>query len=1036
MQAESIHEPAVDSPTAAIESSLSLRRWGYFLAAAVLTVVTTPIVLKLVAGPQVYSELIVGSIAWRLKAKTPDYLLLLSLVTCFFAWLSLITQFADKLRRALPLREQDFHDTLLLLCTPAGLWMAALLTTKSSSLDLLKVSGVLLLFGLGQAFLLSRKGEAFWNQVSETFSGVLRRLLLAICVAPLAIAAVAAGGVRLSPLLGLTFGFRTRAVEVAALAALLIATAVVVILLQHARTASELQHRLAVHVFVLQMLLPAALLLVIPLPWLAGGRSISGYQLTPWAWAFAGMCVAGAWLELWRKRTLLSAGAAQGPSDLITVSSVVAMVFLFKAQFVGVPMLGGDDYHDGELLVPWWSLTQFHLLPFWDYAPARGLVNYAWGAALAVFLDGKASSLVAMWPFVHLAMLFVAAFVLSRVLGTAVAALALFLFPYVNGLSEIDVGVTVFIYLLATGFLRWAPVRWLGAWVGFGTLLVLWAPGQGGLAILATAPLGLWMAHRAWSQERGRLRVLSLIVAAVAIVLLLTPLGRVLLAALRYGAEQSGVNSIAHGINWSESFGRADANPWLYELMRTSWVFVAVWAGVLLLRWKWGGDRSRGLAIFAYATPLLILSVVYIFRAAGRIDWVGPSRLGVASGWILSLLLPLLVFAVREHRNPGTRTLVWATLVGLVIPAFGGAPTRFASSFEPMADPRSSPKYLQPISSVPGLGSGLLNEEHAKRLVALKKVLDTVLDGEETYLDASGRHATYFYFGRRPPIESGSVYNLVTEKQQLRAAEALRSVRPPLVLVGADNIVHDGGPSSLRSNILFRHLATEGSYKVAKIGGHVWLISPAKVPRLSGLEVQWLSDIDDQPGNPFVQIFTQGNLEFVPASWGRSFASLEKHLRPVTEIKPEQRISQHAVEYTQAGEFVVHGADPHVTFALSNLNLDGQDAGVLAFDFSCKAAGPTPVLEIYWSSEGKPESESAVARLNAVNGRLLLPLDAYPTWLLAKRMRTLRIDVQAKESCSSFRIDNVRLYQRRAADALREGLRGASPASAVRAVTG
>jgi hypothetical protein len=1029
MQAKSIHESAVDSPAATVGSSLSLRRWGYFVAAAVLAAFTTPIVLEIVAGPQVYSELIVGSIAWRLKAKTPDYLLLLSLVISFLAWLALITRFADKLRRALPLREPDFHDTLLLLCTPAGLWTAALLTTKSKSLDLLNLSGVLLLFGLGLAFLLSRKGEAFWNQVSVTFSGVLRRLLLAIWLAPLAIAAVAAGGLRLSPLLGFPVWFGTRAVEIAALSTLLIATAVVVILLQRARTASELQHRLAIHGFALQVFLPAALFLVIPLPWLAEGRLISGYQLTPWAWAFAGMCVVGAWLELWRKRTLLSAGAAQCPSDLITVSSVVAIVFLFKAQFVGAPMLGGDDYHDGELLVPWWSLTQFHLLPFWDYAPARGLVNYAWGAALAVFLDGKASSLVAMWPFVHLAMLFVAAFVLSRVLGTAVAALALFLFPYLNGLSEIDIGVTVFIYLLAAGFLKWAPVRWLGAWVGLGTLLVLWAPGQGALAILAMAPLGLWMAHRAWSEEPARLRVLALIAAAVVIVLLLTPLGRVLLAALRYGAEQSGVNSIAHGINWSQSFGRADANPWLYELMRTSWMFVAAWAGVLLLRWKWGGDRSRGLAIFAYAMPLLILSVLYIFRAAGRIDWEGPSRLGVASGWILSLLLPLLIFAVREHRNTGTRTLVWATLVGLVIPTFGGAPTGFAGSFEPLADPRSSPKYVQPGSSVSGLGAGLLNEEHVKRLVALKKVLDTVLDGQETYLDASGRHATYFYFGRRPPIETGSVYNLVTEKQQLRAVEALRSVRPPLVLVGADNIVHDGGPSSLRSNILFRHLATEGGYKVAKIGGYVWLISPAKLPRLAGLDVQGLSDIDDEGGNPFVQVFTQGNLEFVPASWGRSFASLEKHLRPVTEIKPEQRLFQHAVEHTQVGEFVVRGPDPHVTFDISKLNLDGRDAGVLAFDFSCKEAGPPPVLETYWSSAGKPESESAVARFNGVDGRMLVPLDAYPTWLLARGIRTLRFDVQAWESCSAFRIANIRLYQRRAADALREGIRGASPAS-------
>jgi hypothetical protein len=1019
MHRDTMSELLYDGDTGA-EPVLSLRRFGYFLAAAVLAACTGAIVVKLASVPQTYSELIVGSIAWRFKSKAADYALLLSLIPAFLAWLALIAALAARLRRDSLRNEEGFHDVTVLLCAPAGMWFAGLLTSKNSSLTLLGFAGVLLLLGLGMSFLLSRRKADFWEQGAEEFSEVLRQILLAVWLAPLALAAVAAGVLRVGPMLPFFTHFGSKAVYAGAVLALVIAIAGMVLMVLRVPDASHLRYGLRRPVYALQVFLPFSFLLVVPAPWLVGGRLVSGYPLSGWAWAFVGLCMAGAWLELWRNRGSLSRDISRHSSALLTVSSIVAVVFFFKAHTVGAPGLYGDDYHEGEFLVPWWSLAKFQLLPFWDYAPARGLVNYVWGGALELFVGGTASNIAAMWPFVYLAMLFLAGVVLSKVLGKGVTALALFLFPYFNGFSEIDVGVTAFICVIAMGCLKWTPVRWLGAWTGLGVVLVLWAPGQGALAILATVPLGIWMTRRAWLEEPAQFRILSIALVAVAVGLAVTPLGRVLLGALRYGAEQSAVNSIAHGVNWSESFGRADANPWLYEIMRTSWLLVAAWAGVLILRWRLKKDGKGGLALFAYAVPLLILCVLYIFRAAGRIDGEGVSRLGIASSWALSLLLPLLIFAIAQPRNPGARIFIWSSLVAVILPAFGGVPTRLSDRFEPLPDPRSSPTFVEQVPEVPQLGSGFLNPEHVKRIVALKQVTDAVLDAGETYLDASGRHATYFYFDRPPPIESGSVYNLVTEKQQVRAVSALRRSRPPLVLVGGDNIAHDGGGISLRSHLLYRHLLLDTGYKVVKVGKHVWLINPEKLPRLAGLDVQFVSDADDRAGNPLLQAISPGDLSYIPASWGRSFESLEKQLRPVTKIRPQDRGSLNALDVTAAGEFIVQGVDPHVRFDLTKFGLDGREAGILAFDFSCKAAGPPPVLEVYWASGDKGESESAVARFTGVDGRMLVPLDAFPSWLLAKRLRTLRFDVQAKESCTSFRIENVQLLQRRGADATKQ----------------
>ena len=124
---------------------------------------------------------------------------------------------------------------------------------------------------------------------------------------------------------------------------------------------------------------------------------------------------------------------------------------------------------------------------------------------------------------------------------------------------------------------------------------------------------------------------------------LATPFGRMLLTAIRYGLEQSGVNSIAHGIAWRDSFATSDINPWLYEMMRASWLLVALWAGVLLLRIGIEKTYTGRSAAAAYAVPIFFLTVLFVIRAAGRID-VGITRLGFASIWGLSLLLPLLLF--------------------------------------------------------------------------------------------------------------------------------------------------------------------------------------------------------------------------------------------------------------------------------------------------------------------------------------------------------------------------------------------------------
>jgi hypothetical protein len=972
--------------------------------------------------PAHYAEPIVGSIAWQASSKLRDYAAPLALVAGFLVALAIASAVSARLQRTVGAAAADRLDALLLVASaPAGAWLAGLLTTKAASFTLVNASVACVALVLATAALLSARAKAFWQGDVAQFSRVLGEALLVLPGAWLGVSAVAVG---LSRLRALRHGSPLGAASVeSATAVVALAAAVgLVLLVLLAGTTAYAERTLRRSLLLLQVAFPAFFLLLVPRPWLVDRHTEIGYPLSGWAWLLVGALVAASYADLARRARRASRAVPDDPFALISTMSLVGVVLFLKAAPVGLPSVSADDYHFGEMLVPWWSFAHQQMLPFADYSPARGFVNYLPGAAAALFFDGTAASFSAVWPFVYVGILLLAVPVLRWSMSAGWAALALLLampangIPLsTNGLPEIDVLVTLFLAIACRGLAGWRPSRWIVAWVLVGTALVLLAPGQGGLAILATSPLGLWMAVRGLSEERrALLRTLSAL-AAGAVVVGLTPVGRVVLGATRYGAEQSAVNSVAHGIAWAASFGTSDVNPWLYEMMRASWLLVALWAGVLLVeaaRARRAGEMTPALP---YAISILVLATLFVFRAAGRID-AGPSRLGLASMWALALLLPLLLHAATSPGRRGGAVLAWVSLAGLVLPHFGGLSTHFAHAFEPI---RGVPAALteRHAAALPPLGNGTTDPTQIARLSALRTVVDRVLDPGETYLDLSSRQAHYFYLQRRPPIETGSPYNLVTESQQRRAIAALRRAPPPAVLLSADNFVFDGGPLGLRSHLLYRHVLQLPGYAAVVTGGQVWLLREDRIPRLSREGAPAIAHevhgLDDRSTSPVHRILQVQELGAVPASWGASAASLEGAMRLVHPLPASAPASPSAVEALGDGRFRVVGPHPRVGFDLSGWHLRGRDAGILSLDFHCeRAGGPPPVLELRWASASNAETELTRVRFDGRDGRLIVPLDASPAWLLASEIRSLGLELTDERSCRSFRVADARLLQR------------------------
>lgn len=1001
--------------------ALAARYWGFFLAAFVLAAGVAEKVYRGLNLPQRYAELIVGSIAWSYENKFHDYAVLYAVIGAFLAVVVVIASIAARLSRDVGSAAVDrLHDCLLVLCLPAVLWLAGLLTTKNASLDLLHLSQLLLVVGLALAAALVRRGAGFWGGSLDRLSSTLHHALVFIVFAALGIAGVGVACNRLGGYVHLQRWMGAGLTSKGMVLATCCALAACLLLIWRASGPERLWVAMRRLVLCAQALLPLFLLCLIPPAWTAPptGRLTAGYPLSAFGMALVLACVTAAYVELYVRirRTAGAAAERAEPLQLLTVGCAVGLLLFFKSAPLSLPVLMSDDYHFGEMLVPWWSWFKMGLVPFWDYAPARGLMNYFPGLLTASLFGGAPAAVSATYPFIYAALAAVAIPVLRPVLGMSGVMVALLLGPFANGIGEIDLAVSIFLFAFCGGWLYWKGDRWLTGLAAAAVLLLLYAPGQGALALLAVAPLALatlWRLFRADRRQFGF--VLLGILGVLALLFGLTPLGHMFFGALRYGAEQSQINSVAHGINWNASFGAEGVNPWMFELARASFVLVALYAGVSVFKAAFMADVAARRRILAYAVPVLLVSSLFVIRAAGRID-PGSSRLGIASVWALSLLLPMLIFVA--HRPRAVHFVAWVGIMGVLMPYAGSlSATGYAGNFNP---PDATALLRAPnAESIENgrLGNAIADPAHLARIVAVRQVLDQVLDPQETYLDLSGRHAMYYYVERRPAVESASPYNLVGEEQQLRAIRALRAAPPPAILLSADNIVHDGGPSSLRSNLLYREvLLLTGGYKLASIDKQVWLIRPDRVNRLAAGLLPAVVDLDSAAAVAVLDpIFHLQNVASLPASWGRSAKTLEKGLAPALRIASDAPSSMNAVRALGDGRYAITGENPYVRFDLSGSKLSGRQAGLLSFEFSCESPGAAPMVSVYWSTPGEPEGATTFMTFLGRQGRLIVPVDSAPSWLLADRIDSVRFDVDGSiTGCETFAIRHVALSARRA----------------------
>jgi hypothetical protein len=641
---------------------------------------------------------------------------------------------------------------------------------------------------------------------------------------------------------------------------------------------------------------------------------------------------------------------------------------------VGLPTPERDYFHFGEQVLPWQQLWDFGSRPYVDFVPIHGLMAFLRGGFNQLFFDGTVAHYAAADALLCGVALAATAWGACRLLGP-VAALVLLAAP----LPEFDR-----LYLLPAGlFVAAAPATWrrpvrgLATWLAACAVMVAYNATVGPAFVVATAPVAAWAAWRAgWRRSLGLGAAVVAVAGATAAVPAVRHTG---VAFVRFVVDNGWTNTTAHDIPWSAGAWTRDTHVGVgtsqlfWEAVRLAWIPVAIVAAGLA--WRAVGNRSRrGLVPLAVGT-VGVLAITFPWTM-GRIAPGDPSRPGAISGVAVGYLLPALLLLAVPRRRAAWVVLTLAVVLGIdhdaaVTDLDPGALLAKAAACRRV--PASAVVDDGGKLGLPGLGQVIApSPDWLADVAELQRGLDRLLRPGETYFDFTQQQALYFYLGRRVPVR---YVGYVAANGRLQAAEERQlAERPvPAAMIGPSAWIDDL-PDTLRCYRLWRDFALRDV--PVRVGTFTFLVDPVRAAEFNGsvppppgvrppVTEAWLETLDT--------LQRPDDLQGLPQSWGRSWRTLRQRFAVVGRAA----ITRQA---TTADRWAVATVP---TAAVP----DGASADFLLLHVT--AAAPLELLLQWVDVSGA--WPAAAAHFTGQTGDLLVPLGAYPRWLLDKGVPAVRI---------------------------------------------
>ena len=360
-------------------------------------------------------------------------------------------------------------------------------------------------------------------------------------------------------------------------------------------------------------------------------------------------------------------------------------------------------------------------------------------------------------------------------------------------------------------------------------------------------------------------------------------------------------------------------------------------------------DKIEKILFLLFVILLPLVSQPY---TACRIDAELMRRFEYISAPYIFIVLPyfLYKFSNRNHKIIFNIILIFAL---------------FSSVFNlPQKFEKIKAEDVQRKSTLYNTGRINLKREEEKRLNDLKTFVYKE-ENNKSFLDLTNGGMLYLYLNKKIPVQYTSFYNSISSAQSDISAERLRKNPPDIILVNSKFNIHDNIYPSLRVNSIYRQILLDRFYKFEEYNGNIFIVKTENENMYSKEELETLD-----------YILSNNNLNFLPEVWAKSMNTL-----PLTKINPS---------------FYGYIQDNSVIIKFLNTK-NQKDIDFLYIDISVPAKFRLSV-----------NNSSAVLKCKSRTGKILVPLDNFPSWLLNEDLKEITIEIETTE----IKNPNIEFYNK------------------------
>lgn len=349
----------------------------------------------------------------------------------------------------------------------------------------------------------------------------------------------------------------------------------------------------------------------------------------------------------------------------------------------------------------------------------------------------------------------------------------------------------------------------------------------------------------------------------------------------------------------------------------------------------------------------LIFIVFSLNYTLGRIDSDEFTRLSIISANLIFIIIPYLVYKV----NKDNLLVKYASLIMVFF--------LIATSVTKIWEIKNIKKIpsTQIIEQLEFSKYNLKTVDVQDSIIDITQFIKNNLKEDDVFLDLTNQGILYYLLDKKIPIPYTSYYNIVSQNQADYTLQLLKKNTPTVIYM--DNIIAkiDNAYPSLRINPIYRYVFLENDYKlISDKNKNKALLVKQNSENQKEFTYEELRLLD--------KFFSADNLYFLPDSWGASLKKL-----------PLQEISL---------GYILQKADLQDS-VLINIHFDkpikGSDIELIHIN--------TPInTETNWVIQ--TDARTSLLFFKSKTGKMLIPFDNYPSWLLNKTITDITIKTNAK----------------------------------------